>query len=219
MKNNKVLVLRPAISYAENFKWPKAGKVVCPNWDPSEYFMGDFAGLLWGEGFFDLLGLDIIKKFLVLEVDEKKIIKADGFVKFPECNVIYSGSLNGASKIILKAKPDSCCPGSGKEYFYEGVLRGRCWYKDGRLHRELGPAIIYDGGEMYWYKKGKLHNDYWPAVYYPNGEMHWFKNGVKHRPDGPATISSDGKHQYWVEGERLTKKAFNKLVKSRESGV
>jgi len=31
------------------------------------------------------------------------------------------------------------------------------WIKNGKLHREDGPAVIWYNGHQFWYKNGKLH--------------------------------------------------------------
>jgi len=38
--------------------------------------------------------------------------------------------------------------------------------------------VIYADGTMEWSKNGKLHRDNGPAVIYANGTKRWFKNGV-----------------------------------------
>ena len=30
----------------------------------------------------------------------------------------------------------------------------KCWFKDGRFHRDDGSAIIWNDGEQHWYKEG-----------------------------------------------------------------
>ena len=49
------------------------------------------------------------------------------------------------------------------------------WYKNGRLHREDGPALI-DVGET----------------------EYWFTNGILHRLDVPAVVYKTGNYQYWI---------------------
>jgi len=101
---------------------------------------------------------------------------------------------------------------------------GKAWIKEGKLHRENGPAIIYPDGEKHWYKEGKYHrldgpaveyadgSKFWfkegkyhrlngPAVEYPSGEKHWFKEGKYHRLDGPAVEYSSGRKYWYKEGE------------------
>ncbi len=50
------------------------------------------------------------------------------------------------------------------------------WYKDGKRHREDGPAIIYANGRQYWYKDGKRHREDGPAVIWPDGTQYWYIN-------------------------------------------
>jgi len=38
------------------------------------------------------------------------------------------------------------------------------WYRNGKLHREDGPAIEYNYGTKYWYRNGKLHREDGPAI-------------------------------------------------------
>jgi len=49
--------------------------------------------------------------------------------------------------------------------------------KDGKLHREDGPAVIYYDGSQCWYKDGKCHRKNGPAVIYSDGSLFWFKYG------------------------------------------
>jgi hypothetical protein len=70
------------------------------------------------------------------------------------------------------------------------------WYYDGKLHRENGPAIIWDNGAKYWYICNKLH-----------------------RVDGPAVEYEDGSVEYWYDNKLTTREAIellNKIVKLRE---
>jgi len=76
------------------------------------------------------------------------------------------------------------------------------WYKNGELHRESGPAVIYPNGSQYWYKNGELHRESGPAIIWPNGYQAWYKNGQLHREDGPAMIFSDGTQEWYKNGVR-----------------
>jgi len=53
------------------------------------------------------------------------------------------------------------------------------WYKDGKLHREDGPAIERANGGRYWYKDGKRHRENGPAIERANDEKQWYLNGKK----------------------------------------
>ncbi len=82
------------------------------------------------------------------------------------------------------------------------------WYRNGIIHRDDGPAVIYyeNGQKTYefWIRDGIWHRDDGPTrVRYNKDkkiEEHWFRNGKQHREDGPAeTHYTDGKitHELW----------------------
>ena len=50
------------------------------------------------------------------------------------------------------------------------------WVKDGKWHREDGPAFINTHGVEIWYKEGKQHHADGPALVTPGGKYHWFLN-------------------------------------------
>ena len=52
-------------------------------------------------------------------------------------------------------------------------------YKNNKLHRVDGPAIVYINGNERWYKNGEFHRDDGPAIIYSNGGKAWYKNGVR----------------------------------------
>jgi len=54
------------------------------------------------------------------------------------------------------------------------------WYKEGKLHRENGPAKEYADGDKFWYKEGKCHRENGPAKEYANGDKYWYLNNVKY---------------------------------------
>jgi len=53
------------------------------------------------------------------------------------------------------------------------------WYKNGKLHRDDGPATECSNGSKYWYQNGEFHRDDGPAIEYTNGNKSWYKNGLK----------------------------------------
>ena len=75
-------------------------------------------------------------------------------------------------------------------------------YKNEKLHRDDGPAVIYSNGNKTWYKNGELHRDDGPAVIRNDGTKGWYKNGLCHREDGPAVIFSDGYQAWYKNGKR-----------------
>ena len=56
----------------------------------------------------------------------------------------------------------------------------RCWYLNGNLHREDGPAIEYANGNREWYLNGNLHREDGPAVEYAHGAHYWYLNGEEY---------------------------------------
>lgn len=94
---------------------------------------------------------------------------------------------------------------TGIAIYPDGTKR---WYKNGKRHREDGPAVVFVDGTEYWYKNGKRHNDNGPAIVHPNGSKSWFKNGQRHNENGPAIIYSNGNKYWFLNGEELTKTEF-----------
>lgn len=80
------------------------------------------------------------------------------------------------------------------------------WYVDGKLHNDIGPAIIWgyknhinsekrDNFEpfgMEFYIQGKLHNEQGPAIEFDNGYTVWAINGNIHKTNGPAVEHGNG---------------------------
>ena len=55
-------------------------------------------------------------------------------------------------------------------------------YKNGCLHREDGPAIIYEDCEE-WYIDGELHREDGPALVYGFGQMYFYYKGYQYSSD------------------------------------
>jgi len=89
---------------------------------------------------------------------------------------------------------------------------------DRKYHRIYGPAYIsqiYDIEE--WYKDGKRHREGGPAVRHKKNEL-WFKDGQLHRLDGPAVITGGGPKEYWIDGQKLSPKEYKKEIIRRTKG-
>lgn len=67
-------------------------------------------------------------------------------------------------------------------------------FKDGRN---------VDGGSEFWFKDGKPHREDGPAIIFENGTQFWYKNGIKHRQGGPAVIRANGAVEYWSYGRKI----------------
>jgi hypothetical protein len=82
------------------------------------------------------------------------------------------------------------------------------WYRDGGLHNDFGPAVIYcnQAGEQdvwIWYQLGKVHRDNGPAIVRDSGYCAWYRDGVLHRVDGPAIEREDGSTDWYIDGKLL----------------
>ena len=54
-----------------------------------------------------------------------------------------------------------------------------------------------------WYKEGKLHRENGPAVELERGQKEWWIEGKRHRTDGPAREYSNGEKEWWVDGKKF----------------
>ncbi len=89
-----------------------------------------------------------------------------------------------------------------------------CYVKNGRIHRDDGPAIVRDNGNKFWYKNGKQHREDGPAEEYTNGDRWWWVDGKRHREDGPAIEWANGKKEWYINNERYwTKEDYDKKIK------
>ena len=82
----------------------------------------------------------------------------------------------------------------------------------GQLHREEGPAIVYNDGTEKWYQNGKLHRDAGPAIEYASGVKEWRINGQRHRDAGPAVIWANGRKEWYYKGVRYEKSDYDNII-------
>jgi hypothetical protein len=91
---------------------------------------------------------------------------------------------------------------------------GDYWYKDGKQHREDGPAVEYREGEGFeWLIDDDYHRVDGPAIECANGTKLWFLNGKQHRVDGPAIELSDGTKSWYLNDQLVYSKNMNNLHK------
>ena len=101
----------------------------------------------------------------------------------------------------------------GESVCIQWINGSKCWYRNGRLHREDGPALIFINGDKYWRHSGRWHIKDGHAVEYANGDKLYYLNGKRHRTDGPAIEYADGSKEYYLNGKELTKYEFNQRQK------
>lgn len=91
---------------------------------------------------------------------------------------------------------------------------------EGNKHRIYGPAYVskkYKTEE--WYKNGMRHRENGPAFIHNNNRV-WFYEDKLHRLDGPAVVELGGPKQYWIHGQRMSKKEYEKeIIRRKRKGL
>ncbi|MEN6644002.1 MAG: hypothetical protein ABFE08_16315 [Armatimonadia bacterium] len=82
----------------------------------------------------------------------------------------------------------------------DGPDGSQCWHRDGRLHRDDGPAVQRPDGTLEWYLEGCRHRVGGPAIERPDGTREWYRRGRRHREDGPAIEHGDGYNRWFLDG-------------------
>ena len=67
-----------------------------------------------------------------------------------------------------------------------------------------------------WYRNGNIHREGGPAVIYLNGTKEWYQNGLRHREDGPARELPDGRKRWWINGEPITEEEHGNWVRKKK---
>ena len=78
------------------------------------------------------------------------------------------------------------------EYYIKTDKFGNKFYykKDTkRLHREDGPAALYNSGHKEWFINGKRHRADGPAIEYTSGNKSWYINGKRLSPEKEAILN------------------------------
>ncbi len=78
----------------------------------------------------------------------------------------------------------------------------KIWRRDGKLHREDGPAVERPDGTKQWWLDGQQHREGGPAVERANGTKEWWLGGQRHREDGPAVEWAGGTKAWWLYGQQ-----------------
>ena len=58
-------------------------------------------------------------------------------------------------------------------------------------------------GTKRWYKNGKFHREDGPAIEWYDGDKEWYINGQLHREDGAANEWLNGDKRWWIKGQFL----------------
>ena len=84
-----------------NFKWPKRGKVVAPDWDPIAECGGGLHGALWGVGDGSLFDWSKDALWQVVRIDGD-MVDLRGKIKIEKGYVVFTGSRQEATQKIRK---------------------------------------------------------------------------------------------------------------------
>lgn len=81
----------------------------------------------------------------------------------------------------------------------------------------MNDIICYDNSErQMWTKNGRIHREDGPAYIHINGRKEWWLEGKVHRIDGPAVESSNGEKFWYYYGKFIkcsSQQEFEKLIK------
>ena len=86
------------------------------------------------------------------------------------------------------------------QVIYDQTEKCTMYVVNNLLHRQDGPAIVYDNGLQQWYLNGVQHRIGGPSHYHPDGTAHWMQFGKYHRVDGPAINFAFGQKQWRLNG-------------------
>ena len=96
-------------------------------------------------------------------------------------------------------------------YIQKDENGSKFYYRDEKmttLHKEDGPAMIWEDGTKAWYRDGVLHREDGPAVEYADGNRSWYHHGKLHRAGGPALELTDEEDEYYVHGNHYTRDEY-----------
>ena len=75
-------------------------------------------------------------------------------------------------------------------------------------HPKFTGCLIDAVNDIAWFKNGKCHREDGPAVELVNGSKYWYKHGKRHREDGPAIEHNNGSKWWWLNGQEYTEQEW-----------
>lgn len=67
-----------------------------------------------------------------------------------------------------------------------------------------GHCYVKHSHAQYWFKDGILHNETGPAIVWDTKSKGWYQQGLRHRAFGPAYECCTGKKKYFFFGRELS---------------
>ena len=83
----------------------------------------------------------------------------------------------------------------------------------GRLEKIPNGKQVINGSTTIWVRNGKKHRETGPAEVHRDGYEAWFKDGIPHRLNGPAITHPDGRKEYWINGKKIDNPKPKKNIK------
>ena len=71
-----------------------------------------------------------------------------------------------------------------------------------------GACFIQDRESICWFLNGQIHCEDGPAIIWKTGTKEWFQRNYIHRLDGPAIEWSDGNKWWYINNERYSQEEF-----------
>jgi hypothetical protein len=82
------------------------------------------------------------------------------------------------------------------------------WYLNGLRTQVKNGKEVDQNGNQWWWKDSRLHRDDGPAIIYCDGTKYWYKNGCRHRENGPAVIRPNAEDLFFIHDISLTKEEW-----------
>ena len=76
-----------------------------------------------------------------------------------------------------------------------------------------------EGGFLMFLKDGKYHREDGPAIIFEDGTRCWALNGLYHRVGGPAIETAEGYCDWFLNGREVTKSYHDLYVRELERGL
>lgn len=71
-----------------------------------------------------------------------------------------------------------------------------------------GQCIVRSSHATFWLVNGDLHREDGPAALWDTGSKTWYYNGLRHRLDGPAYECCTGNKKYYLRDILLSEQEF-----------
>lgn len=82
------------------------------------------------------------------------------------------------------------------------ILTGTALYWKNNAGQMCQKREIEPTPALFWCKNGNIHREDGPAVIWSSGEI-WRQNNLKHRLNGPAVIQHNGSVEWYIKNEKI----------------